>query len=70
MFISGHSMGGRTALLLSLLDPAIIDQLVVVDSSPIHRTTDKGIKYIETFKDRHESSYKTKYGKSKYENVS
>ena len=49
MFVSGHSMGGRTALCLSLLKPAIIDQLVVVDSSPIHRTTDKGIKDIETF---------------------
>ena len=46
---SGHSMGGRTALLLSLLNPDIIDQLVVVDSSPIHRTTDKGIKDIEIF---------------------
>ena len=42
-------MGGRTVLLLSLLNPAIIDQLIVVDSSPIHRTTDKGIKDIETF---------------------
>ena len=49
MFISGHSMGGRTALLLSLLKSSNIDQLVVVDSSPIHRTTDKGIQDIETF---------------------
>ena len=45
----GHSMGGRIALLLSLLNPSVVDQLVVVDSSPINATTDKGIKDIERF---------------------
>ena len=42
-------MGGRAVMLLSLLEPSLIDQLVVVDASPINRTTDKGIKVIETF---------------------
>ena len=45
----GHSMGGRIALLLSLLNPSAVDQLIVVDSSPIDATTDKGIKDIERF---------------------
>ena len=45
----GHSMGGRIALLLSLLNPSVVDQLIVVDSSPINATTDKGIKDIERF---------------------
>ena len=34
---------------MSLLNPSAVDQLIVVDSSPIDATTDKGIKDIERF---------------------
>ena len=46
---SGHSMGGRIALLLSLLNPSVVDQLIIVDSSPVDSTTEKGIRDIERF---------------------
>ena len=46
---SGHSMGGRIALLLSLLNPSVVDQLIIVDSSPVDSTTEKGISDIERF---------------------
>ena len=42
-------MGGRIALLLSLLMPSIVEKLIVVDSSPVSSTTEKGMKAIETF---------------------
>ena len=42
-------MGGRTVLALSLLCPSIVDELIVVDSSPISRATEKGMADIETF---------------------
>ena len=42
-------MGGRTVLALSLLCPSMVDELIVVDSSPISRTTQKGMADIETF---------------------
>ena len=42
-------MGGRTVLALSLLCPSMVDELIVVDSSPISRTTEKGMADIETF---------------------
>ena len=42
-------MGGRTALVLSLMFPSLVDELIAVDSSPISRTTEKGMKDIETF---------------------
>ena len=45
----GHSMGGRAVLVLSMQNPSMIDQLIAVDSSPISRTTEKGMKDIETF---------------------
>ena len=45
----GHSMGGRAALVLSIQWPSMVDQLIAVDSSPISRTTEKGMKDIETF---------------------
>ena len=32
--IIGHSMGGKTAMLLSLLKPELIDQLIISDISP------------------------------------
>jgi pimeloyl-ACP methyl ester carboxylesterase len=32
----GHSMGGKTAMLLSLLHPSIVEKLVVVDIAPVH----------------------------------
>eukprot|EP00095_Tigriopus_kingsejongensis_P007906 snap_masked-scaffold132_size323655-processed-gene-2.1 protein:Tk07906 transcript:snap_masked-scaffold132_size323655-processed-gene-2.1-mRNA-1 annotation:"valacyclovir hydrolase " len=44
----GHSLGGRTALLLSLLDPLEID-LVAVDCSIAHKTTKGGIQRMNTF---------------------
>jgi pimeloyl-ACP methyl ester carboxylesterase len=31
----GHSMGGKTAMLLALTDPALVEQLVVVDIAPV-----------------------------------
>ena len=46
---SGHSMGGRIALLMSLLNPSVVDQLIIVDSSPVDSTTEKGISDIERF---------------------
>ena len=42
-------MGGRAVLALSLLCPSMVDELIVVDSSPISRTTEKGMADIETF---------------------
>ena len=42
-------MGGRTALVLSLMFSSMVDELIAVDSSPISRTTEKGMKDIETF---------------------
>ncbi len=33
--LMGHSMGGRTALLLALRKPELVDKLFVVDISPI-----------------------------------
>merc|ERR1712226_965160 len=49
VILMGHSMGGRIALLLSLLMPSIVEKLIVVDSSPVSSTTEKGMKAIETF---------------------
>lgn len=42
-------MGGRTALLLSVLKSSIVDELIVVDSSPIHATTKQGMETLQTF---------------------
>ena len=42
-------MGGRAALVLSMQWPSMVDQLIAEDSSPISRTTEKGMKDIETF---------------------
>ena len=42
-------MGGRAALVLSLSCPSIVDELISVDSSPVSRTTEKGMVDIETF---------------------
>ena len=42
-------MGGRTAILLSALQPLIVDKLIVVDASPIQPTTPQGINAMETF---------------------
>ena len=42
-------MGGRAALVLSMQWPTMVDQLIAEDSSPISRTTEKGMKDIETF---------------------
>jgi len=36
IFILGHSLGGKTAMLLSLLYPKLIDKLIVVDIAPIN----------------------------------
>jgi esterase len=33
--ILGHSMGGKTAMVLSLLNPSLVDRLIVVDISPV-----------------------------------
>ena len=41
-------MGGRTALLLSVLEPTIVNELIIVDSSPIHATTKQGIEVLQT----------------------
>ena len=42
-------MGGRTALLLGVLEPSIVNELIVVDSSPIHATTKQGMEVLQTF---------------------
>ena len=42
-------MGGRIALLLSVLKPSNVDELIVVDSSPIHATTKQGMEVLQTF---------------------
>lgn len=47
VILMGHSMGGRTVMLLSLLDPSRIAKLAVFDSSPIHRTPAAGVKSME-----------------------
>jgi len=33
--IMGHSMGGKTAMVLTLLNPTLIDRLIVVDIAPV-----------------------------------
>jgi len=33
--VSGHSMGGKTAMVLSMLYPALIEKLIVVDIAPV-----------------------------------
>ncbi|MGY8813919.1 MAG: alpha/beta fold hydrolase [Gammaproteobacteria bacterium] len=33
--ILGHSMGGKTAMVLSLLNPSLVERLIVVDISPV-----------------------------------
>jgi len=34
--VVGHSMGGKTAMVLALRHPELVDRLVVVDISPVH----------------------------------
>ena len=35
ILVSGHSMGGKTAMTLSLTSPHLIERLVVVDVAPV-----------------------------------
>jgi len=46
----GHSMGGKTAMVLALRKPDLVSRLVVVDISPIPRETDIGA-YIGVMQD-------------------
>ena len=33
--ILGHSMGGKTAMVLSLVNPSLVERLIVVDIAPV-----------------------------------
>lgn len=44
-------MGARTAMTLSLVEPDLVEKLVSVDASPIHKTTPEGIKQIRLLLD-------------------
>jgi len=44
--VIGHSMGGKTAMMLALTQPESVTRLVVVDIAPVARQTDFG-PYIE-----------------------
>ncbi|MBL4693445.1 MAG: alpha/beta fold hydrolase [Magnetovibrio sp.] len=48
--VLGHSMGGKTAMILALRQPKMISRLVVVDIAPVPRETDIGA-YIQVMKD-------------------
>jgi pimeloyl-ACP methyl ester carboxylesterase len=43
----GHSMGGKVAMLVALLEPSLVGRLVVVDISPTVRTTDEFVGYVD-----------------------
>lgn len=45
----GHSMGARASMFLSLVDPASVSKLVVVDASPIHATPEYGVKSLQAY---------------------
>lgn len=40
--VIGHSMGGKTAMMLALRKPELVSRLVVVDIAPVQRETDIG----------------------------
>jgi len=40
--VLGHSMGGKTAMMLALRKPELVSRLVVVDIAPVQRETDIG----------------------------
>ena len=44
--VVGHSMGGKTAMMLALTRPELVNRLVVVDIAPVERETGFGA-YIE-----------------------
>lgn len=43
----GHSMGGKVAMLVALLEPSLVGRLVVVDISPTVRTADEFVRYVD-----------------------
>lgn len=43
----GHSMGGKVAMLVALTEPTLVAKLVVVDISPVVRTTDDFVAYLD-----------------------
>jgi esterase len=48
--IIGHSMGGKTSMLLALTRPELVERLLVVDIAPVHYYHDY-LNYINTMKD-------------------
>jgi pimeloyl-ACP methyl ester carboxylesterase len=48
--VIGHSMGGKTAMMLALQEPELVSHLVVVDIAPVPRETDIG-SYVKTMSD-------------------
>ena len=47
----GHSMGGKTAMMLALRHPELVERLVVADVSPVHYGTAREfVGYIETLR--------------------
>ncbi len=48
--IIGHSMGGKLAMLISLLHPEIIDKMIIIDIAPDRYITDSNFKLLNILK--------------------
>ena len=49
MAVLGHSMGGKAAMVLSILEPNLVEKLIVADIAPVSYTHDN-VQYIQAMK--------------------
>ena len=49
MAVLGHSMGGKAAMVLSILEPNLVEKLIIADIAPVSYSHDN-VKYIRAMK--------------------
>ena len=49
MAVLGHSMGGKAAMVLSILEPNLVEKLIIADIAPVNYSHDN-VKYIRAMK--------------------
>ena len=49
--VLGHSMGGKTAMVLALTEPELVERLIVVDIAPIGYVRESFPEYVRAMKD-------------------